>query len=67
MFTAATYQVAGLPGVYLAFTVVIVWQNFRDAEQIAANEATDLAQLWRDAGVLPDRDGIRGDIYNYSR
>ena len=67
-FTAATYQVAGLVyGVYLAFTVVIVWQNFQDAEQIAASEATDLGQLWRDAQVLPDHDAIRADIYNYTR
>jgi hypothetical protein len=68
MFTAATYNVAGLVyGVFLAFTVVIVWQNFQDAEQIAANEATELAQLWRDAEVLPDRDAIRADIYNYTK
>jgi hypothetical protein len=67
-FTAATYNVAGLIyGVYLAFTVVIVWQNFQEAEQIAANEATELAQLWRDAEVLPGRDAIRADIYNYTK
>jgi hypothetical protein len=68
MFTAATYNVAGLVyGVFLAFMIVIVWQNFQAAQQIASNEVTDLAQLWRDAYVLPERDAIRGDLYNYTR
>ena len=68
MFTAATYNVAGLVyGVFLAFMIVIVWQNFQDAEQIASNEATELSQLWRDAEVLPERDAIRADLYNYTK
>lgn len=68
MFTAATYNVAGLVyGVFLAFMIVIVWQNFQDAEQIASNEANELAQLWRDAEVLPERDAIRADLYHYTQ
>jgi hypothetical protein len=67
-FTSSTFGFIGLVyGVYLAFTVVIVWQNFENAEEIASNEATELAQLWRDAEILPGHDAIRADLYAYTR
>lgn len=67
-FTGVTYAFAGLVyGVYLAFTVVIVWEHFEGAETTATSEATRLSELWRDAGVLPGGDVIQQELYDYTR
>src|SRR4029079_4082902 len=42
-------------GVYLAFTIVVVWQQFDQAEQEATSEAVHLSEGWRDIQVLPDQ------------
>ncbi len=67
-FTGPTYAFIGLVyGVYLAFTVVIVWEHFESAETDATSEATRLSELWRDAAVLPGGDVIQRNLYDYTR
>lgn len=67
-FTGFTYSFAGLVyGVYLAFTVVIVWGHFQDAENTATSEATRLSELWRDADTLPGGDAIQRQLLAYTR
>jgi len=52
-FVAGAYPIIGLIyGVFLAFTVVIAWQKFNDAETSATEETTHLSQLWRDSEPL---------------
>jgi hypothetical protein len=65
-FTGFTYAFAGLVyGVFLAFTTVIVWEHFDDADNDAAREAAHLQELWRDAAPLPDAPAIRDNIRRY--
>jgi Ca2+/H+ antiporter len=53
-FTGVTYAIVGaVYGVYLAFTIVVVWQQFDQAEQNATAEAVHLSAVWRDLEVLP--------------
>jgi hypothetical protein len=53
-FTGVTYTIVGaVYGVYLAFTIVVVWQQFDQAEQNATAEAVHLSEAWRDVQVLP--------------
>ncbi|HXH40458.1 MAG TPA: DUF4239 domain-containing protein [Thermoanaerobaculia bacterium] len=67
-FTGFTFAFVGLVyGVYLAFTVVIVWEHFEAAESTAASEATRLSELWRDAAVLPGGAAIQNQLYDYTR
>lgn len=67
-FTGFTYAFVGLVyGVYLAFTVVIVWEHFESAENTATSEATRLSELWRDASALPGGNVIQNDLYDYTR
>ena len=55
-FTGVTYTIVGaVYGVYLAFTIVVVWQQFDQAEQEATSEAVHLSEVWRDIQVLPDQ------------
>jgi len=49
------YTVIGaVYGVLLAFVVLVVWQQHIDAQADAAREAGLLADVYRDANVLPD-------------
>ena len=67
-FTGFTYSFAGLVyGVYLAFTVVIVWGHFQAAETTATSEATRLSELWRDAAPLPGGNAIQRQLLAYTR
>lgn len=53
-FTGVTYTIVGaVYGVYLAFTIVVVWQQFDHADQDATSEAVHLSEVWRDVQVLP--------------
>ncbi len=53
-FGAIAYPVIGLIyGVFLAFAVVIVWQQFSDAQSSTYHEVTSLGQLWRDTQAFP--------------
>jgi len=67
-FTGFTWAFVGLVyGVYLAFTVVVVWEHFNDADSTSTNEATHLSQLWRDAEILPGGHDIQDALYNYGK
>lgn len=53
-FAGFTYPIVGLIyGVFLAFTIIIEWGQFSDAEHSATYEVTYLSELWRDAQVFP--------------
>src|SRR5258708_33822784 len=53
-FTGFTYSFVGLVyGVYLAFTLVIVWEPFEWAEGPATSAATRRSELWRGAAPAP--------------
>jgi len=61
-FAGFMYSMIGLVyGVYLAFTIIAVWEQFSAAEEVTTAEATHLSELWRDAEVLrvEDRNAIQ--------
>jgi Protein of unknown function (DUF4239) len=65
-FIGFTWAFVGLVyGVYLAFTVVIVWEHFEQADDTAASEATHLSELWRDAAQLPGGQDVQAGLYAY--
>ncbi|HXT16211.1 MAG TPA: DUF4239 domain-containing protein [Gemmatimonadaceae bacterium] len=69
-FGGLMYQVLGLIyGVYLAFTIIAVWEQFGDADKTATNEATHLSELWRDAQVFPasSRTLVQDKLYTYTK
>jgi len=52
-YAGFTYGILGLVyGIYLAFTVVVVWQQLDDAEQAVAQEVVLLNAIWRDIEVF---------------
>lgn len=56
-----------LYAVLLAFVVVVVWEQFEDAESTAENEATLALSLYRDASVFPvQADDIRQALRRYA-
>ncbi|HWI20811.1 MAG TPA: DUF4239 domain-containing protein, partial [Vicinamibacterales bacterium] len=56
-------------GIYLAFTVVVVWQQYEAAEETVTTEVVLMATVWRSVEVLPaeDRDRLRRDLIAYTR
>jgi len=67
-FTGFAYSVIGLfYGIYLAFTVVVVWQQYDDAEENATTEAVHISAMWRDSQALqPEhRERVQRAIYAY--
>jgi hypothetical protein len=67
-FTGFTWAFVGLVyGVYLAFTVVVVWEHYNNADDTATNEATHLSELWRDAEILPGGKQVQDDLYAYAK
>lgn len=69
-FVGFTYAVLGvIYGVILAFTVVVVWEQFSQAERSATQEVTYLSELWRDAQVFPTttRTEIQRRLIAYTR
>lgn len=43
-------------GVMLAFVVIVVWEQYNDANAIAKNEATQAYALYRDLSIYPDKE-----------
>src|ERR1043166_8637389 len=67
-FTGFAYSVIGLfYGIYLAFTVVVVWQQYQDAEENATAEAVHISALARDSVALQPqhRERIQRALYSY--
>ena len=68
-FAGFAYAIIGaIYGVYLAFTVVVVWEQFQEADRNATSEAVYLSQVWRDTEVLPvsARAPVQADLLAYS-
>ena len=69
-FAGITYPFVGLVyGVFLAFTIVIAWGKFSEAEHCAIYEVTHLSELWRNARVFDDsqRDRIQDKLMPMSQ
>jgi hypothetical protein len=65
-----TYSVYGLIyGVLLAFTIVVAWQRFAEAERLVMHEATLLSELWRDSIVARPavRDNVQKNLIAYAQ
>ncbi len=57
------YAVIGVVyAVWLGFTAIIVWEQFREAQKGVEQEANALADLYRSSQVFPD--DVRGEIEN---
>jgi hypothetical protein len=68
-FAGFMYSMIGLVyGIYLAFTIIAVWEQFSGAEEVAVSEATHLSALWRDAQTMraEDRAAIQNDLLAYA-
>ena len=64
------YAVIGvLYAVLLGFTAIIVWEQFRNAQEGAEQEANALADLYRDAQVFPPavREQVQTRLRDYAR
>jgi hypothetical protein len=64
------YSVIGVVyAVLLGFTAIIVWEQFRKAQEDVEQEANALVDLYRDAQVFPDdvRDQIGERLRDYAR
>jgi hypothetical protein len=60
--------VGGVYGVYLAFTIIVVWEQFEQADQTATSEAVHLSEAWRDVTVVspPLRDALHDRLIAYA-
>ena len=64
------YAVVGVVyAVVLGFTAIIVWEQFRSAQENVEREANALADLYRDSRVFPAdvRDAVEIHVINYAR
>ncbi|MGE2833642.1 DUF4239 domain-containing protein [Mycobacterium sp. SMC-4] len=68
--SAPVFQLAGvLYAVLVAFVVVVVWEQFTEAEDASAHEAAAVADLLRDSEALPDeaRLTVQRSLVAYAR
>jgi hypothetical protein len=68
--SSAVFQVAGvLYAVLVAFVVVVVWEQFGNAEDASSMEASAVADLLRDSAALPSayRTEVQQNLVAYSR
>lgn len=68
--SGTVFQLAGvLYAVLVAFVVVVVWEQFGDAEDASGKEAAAIADLLRDSVALPaeSRNQIQGSLIAYTR
>jgi hypothetical protein len=64
------FQLAGtLYAVLVAFVVVVVWEQFSDAEDASGHEAAAIADLLRDSAALPPQSqlGVEQALIDYTR
>ncbi|HEV7242801.1 MAG TPA: DUF4239 domain-containing protein [Thermoanaerobaculia bacterium] len=69
-FVGFTFSILGLIyGIYLAFTVIVVWQQYESAKEKVTTEVALLGAVWRSVERFPaaDRDRIRRDLVAYAR
>lgn len=68
--SATMFQLAGtLYAVLVAFVVVVVWEQFSDAEDASGHEAAAIADLLRDSAALPpeSRSEVERSLVAYTR
>lgn len=68
--SGTVFQLAGtLYAVLAAFVVVVVWEQFSDAEDASGMEASAIADLLRDSAALPEesRTTIQQSLITYTR
>src|SRR5262249_3824934 len=68
-FLGFIYAVVGaVYGVYLAFTIVVVWEQFDQADRTATSEAVHLSEVWRDVTVVapPLRNAMHERLIAYA-
>lgn len=68
--SGTVFQLAGvLYAVLVAFVVVVVWEQFSEAEDASGQEATAVADLLRDSAALPpeSRAAIEQNLIAYTR
>ncbi|MBV8518114.1 MAG: DUF4239 domain-containing protein [Acidobacteria bacterium] len=59
-YVGFTFSILSLVyGIYLAFTVVVVWQQLDDADEKVAREVALVNTLWRNAEPFPAADRMR--------
>ena len=69
-YVAFTFSILSLIyGIYLAFTVVVVWQQYEVAEEQVTAEVVLLNTLWRNVETFPpeDRRRIHQHLIQYTR
>ncbi len=69
-YVSFTYTILSLIyGIYLAFTVVVVWQQYDEADETVTREVVLLNAVWRNVEPLSyeDRNRIHQDIIDYVR
>lgn len=69
-YAGFTYSILGLVyGIYLAFTVVVVWQQYEEADETVHREVVLLNALWRDIEIFaPDvRARMHQRLIDYTR
>jgi hypothetical protein len=61
-------SVGTIYAIFLAFMVVVVWQQYGDADKVVTEESAALVSLHRDAGGLsePTRSQLRGELRAYA-
>lgn len=67
-YVSFTYTILSLIyGIYLAFTVVVVWQQYDQADDTVTHEVVLVNALWRDVEPMSheDRNRIHQDIIDY--
>jgi hypothetical protein len=59
---------AGIYGIVIAFVIVVLWEDFRSAQQVTSSEANSLSQLVQDSQAFPplQRDAMVGAVDNYA-
>ncbi len=67
-YVSFTYTILSLIyGIYLAFTVVVVWQQYEEADETVTREVVLINALWRDVEPMSheDRNRLHQDIFDY--
>ncbi len=67
-YVSFTYTILSLIyGIYLAFTVVVVWQQYEEADETVTREVVLINAVWRDVEPMSheDRNRLHQDIIDY--
>ncbi|MGH9040817.1 MAG: DUF4239 domain-containing protein [Acidimicrobiia bacterium] len=58
----------GIYGIVLAFVIVVLWEQYQEAQQVVQSEATGLSQIVRDSQAFPEgpRNAIERAVGEYT-